>query len=617
LRFRTLETLREYARVQLSPEEHRLLERRAAAYYQVFAERAEALLRGPDQAIGLQELEEERENLAAALEGCRSRREAEPGLRLAAALERFWQMRGAVREGREHLGALLSLAAPSSDDDLRPGVRARACRVAGTLACEQGEYTEARRLLEESLALRRAEGDPTGVADSLHHLGVVALCEGQYATARSFLEESLALWRLQGDAAGIGGALEHLGRVAYVEGDLRSARASFAESLAIRRAMGDRRGIAKALAHMGHVALRQGDRESAFQFYEQRMAIVRELGDRPGIATALDTLGAVALHRGDLDAARALYAEACELHRSLESHSEIAGSLCMLGRIALGQGNLESAQAELEEALGLWRGMGDPRGIAWALRLLGQLALRRDAWREARRLLEESLALCQALRNAEGGAVALEGLARVAAGQGNPVRAVRLYGAAEALRATGPGALAPDEQADLALQLVAVRHTLSEEAFAAAWAEGAALTWPDAAALACEETTPTAASAAGGGKPDAPIDREEGFRYEISDAQWARLQPLMPPPAKEGRPRAADRRTLDGILHVLGTGCRWQDLPRRYGSPATCWRRLARWEEDGTWERLVPALLESLSPEERAAWAAFLLPRRKRCRLRF
>jgi hypothetical protein len=52
----------------------------------------------------------------------------------------------------------------------------------------------------------------------------------------------------------------------------------------------------------------------------------------------------------------------------------------------------------------------------------------------------------------------------------------------------------------------------------------------------------------------------------LTDVQWEHLQPLLPPGKKEGRPRADDRRTLDGILYVLRTGCRWRDLPPRYGS---------------------------------------------------
>jgi transposase len=85
---------------------------------------------------------------------------------------------------------------------------------------------------------------------------------------------------------------------------------------------------------------------------------------------------------------------------------------------------------------------------------------------------------------------------------------------------------------------------------------------------------------------------------ELTDEQWERLKPLLPPRQKRGRPRADDRRTLNGVLYVLRTGCRWQDVPREYGSSSTSWRRLKAWEEDGTWERIWHSLLTLLDEQD-------------------
>jgi transposase/quinol monooxygenase YgiN len=93
----------------------------------------------------------------------------------------------------------------------------------------------------------------------------------------------------------------------------------------------------------------------------------------------------------------------------------------------------------------------------------------------------------------------------------------------------------------------------------------------------------------------------------LTDAQWAHIRPLLPPARREGRPRANERRTLEGILYQLRTGCRWQDIPAEYGSGVTCWRRLTQWETDGTWDRIWPVLLSTLDATGRLAWArAFL-----------
>ena len=70
-------------------------------------------------------------------------------------------------------------------------------------------------------------------------------------------------------------------------------------------------------------------------------------------------------------------------------------------------------------------------------------------------------------------------------------------------------------------------------------------------------------------------------RIHLADKQWVFIRPFLPPPARTGRPRADDCRTIEGILYVLITGCRWQDLAREYRAPTTVWRRLKRWGEEG------------------------------------
>src|SRR6478672_8923553 len=96
-------------------------------------------------------------------------------------------------------------------------------------------------------------------------------------------------------------------------------------------------------------------------------------------------------------------------------------------------------------------------------------------------------------------------------------------------------------------------------------------------------------------------------RIHLTDRQWAFIQPLLPPPAPTGRPRADDRRTIEGILYILITGCRWQDLPPEYGAPTTVWRRLRRWGEEGVWERIWRAARARLDQQRKLDWSmAFL-----------
>lgn len=92
---------------------------------------------------------------------------------------------------------------------------------------------------------------------------------------------------------------------------------------------------------------------------------------------------------------------------------------------------------------------------------------------------------------------------------------------------------------------------------------------------------------------------------ELSDAQWEKLcvhLPRVKPSAKGGRPRADDRRCFEGILWILKTGAQWHALPREYGSPTTCWRRLRQWEECGALLAMWRAFLTELDDDEKLRW---------------
>jgi transposase/tetratricopeptide (TPR) repeat protein len=598
-RYRTLESVREYACTLLSSEEGTALSRKHAAYFTILAERAAPELRGQSQASWLRGLEAERENIGAALDWLLASRDIEGGLRLASALARFWNMHGYSREGRQRLAALLAGArdldsAGARTQAVSPAILAAAIDAAGTLAHDLGEYQEARRLHEEGLAIRRRLGDLKGVSASLHNLGTVSVAEGDYSVAQAFLEESLAIRRERDDRVGIAAALGHLGYVAHCQGDVLTAERRLQESVAISRELGDRWGMAGSLYLLGHLALSRGEEETAGRLFHEELAIERELGDPQGIAGALHSLGSVLRRQAAYEAASALYEESLAIQRGLGDQPGVATSLCSLGQVALSQGNLDAAKSLLEEALGLWRSLGARRGIAWATELLGEVAREQGELESASALLAESLKTRRELGDRTGVLVSVEALAKVASARDEPERATRLFGATASWRAARGTALPPNEQPDRDARLLALRKALGESAFDAAWCAGGALTEDEAIADALGPDPGRAAPV-----PD-PADRD------LTDVQWELLRPLLPPRAKEGRPRAEDRQTLNGILYVLRTGCRWQDMPPRYGSPVTCWRRLTQWRASGTWDRLALALLESLAPASREEWSRVL-----------
>lgn len=81
-------------------------------------------------------------------------------------------------------------------------------------------------------------------------------------------------------------------------------------------------------------------------------------------------------------------------------------------------------------------------------------------------------------------------------------------------------------------------------------------------------------------------------RYELSDAEWAIIDPLLPRKSR-GVPRVEDRRVLNGIFWRLRTGSPWADIPERYGPATTCYNRFVRWRKAGIWDKLLAAVSEA------------------------
>jgi transposase len=91
-------------------------------------------------------------------------------------------------------------------------------------------------------------------------------------------------------------------------------------------------------------------------------------------------------------------------------------------------------------------------------------------------------------------------------------------------------------------------------------------------------------------------------RCELSEKHWLLIADLFPETSvgpEGGRPVIPARPCVEGILWVLRTGSRWQDLPRHFPSPATCWRRLKAWTESGVWEKAWSRLLRALDRKGR------------------
>lgn len=91
---------------------------------------------------------------------------------------------------------------------------------------------------------------------------------------------------------------------------------------------------------------------------------------------------------------------------------------------------------------------------------------------------------------------------------------------------------------------------------------------------------------------------------KLSDKQWNLIQPLLPKQdfSRGGRPRADDRKTIDGIVWILSTGAQWDEVPAKYGSGKTCWERFNKWKKEGVWKKIWKELLVILDKENKITW---------------
>ena len=79
---------------------------------------------------------------------------------------------------------------------------------------------------------------------------------------------------------------------------------------------------------------------------------------------------------------------------------------------------------------------------------------------------------------------------------------------------------------------------------------------------------------------------------EMSDVQWNTIAPQLPKPAKTGRPRNNDRNIINGILFILTTGCRWADMPDKYGSKSTAHLRFQELQQKEIWKKILSKLIK-------------------------
>jgi non-specific serine/threonine protein kinase len=355
-RFTMLEPIRQFAEERLRNDTPGEFAQRVAAHAHFFLELAERL--EPDlvtarQRDALDQLSTEHANLLLAIE----RGEGDTPLRIAAALTRFWVIRGFPHEGRRVL-ALVLAAYPNA----APELRARARAGAGQLALLQDDLAAAKRELRTVLgdAIRAEMG-------SAHNLlAEVARREGNLEEAETHLAAALTV----DDDRVFASTRNGQGTVAIARGDFASAIGLLREAAAVSKRTGDLQTWIRSVGNLGFALMSTGEIDDAAAAFESSLALARQMGNRGAEAAALQNLAWAAQaadgftfkpKSSNLLTAREYLLAAVGIFEDLGYRRELAHALMAVPAVT--EDRDEGFRA-LARAEGMFRTLGDSQGMA-------------------------------------------------------------------------------------------------------------------------------------------------------------------------------------------------------------------------------------------------------------
>jgi len=340
-----------------------------ASYYLTLAEESGTQLFGMQQAAWKERLEQEHDNIRAALEWLLKDDNPDPTwrtevmLRIVAPLHRFWHGRYG-NEGRRWLERGLALEATLAVRVPTP-VRIIALETASRLAEMQGDYDAAQAMLYEGLSLAKEIKNPAITANVLDSLGDLAWLQGKFVQAEGFYEDCLALRRPSGNPSKIALALISIGNAAVEREDYARAENVFTEGLTIGREARDMRSIAMALYGLGLVAIGRNESSCAAENLREALTLFDELRNDFDVALCLECLALVAVMQGRAEEGVMFWGANETLRESL--HISLFGNYRMRREHGMSMAHDQLDEAVLNAAWESGRAMGWERAVAVAL----------------------------------------------------------------------------------------------------------------------------------------------------------------------------------------------------------------------------------------------------------
>ncbi|MFD4179809.1 protein kinase [Rhodococcus sp. NPDC058514] len=348
VRFRLLETLRDYGREKLQQSgEYPEMVRRHRDWYERLVLAGEDDWISPRQLDWIARLAREQPNLREALEFCVSD-SPDTGLRIATALLPFWNSHGLISEGRRWLARVLAAqtGGPSVD-------RVKALYAASALAEVQGDLEAGAALVQEGRALAEMSTDPMVHALVAYADGIQAVFSGELTRACSRLESALETFGAGEDRHLHTGVLNMLGLAHELRGEAERAVDYYEQVLAITKEHGEVVLRSHALWAMGVAVWRQGDADGAVGPLEQSLRLARQANNRRTTASSLEVLAWIAAGEQNARRAAVMLGAAEELGRSVDSNAVVFPAMRVhheecerTSRFVLGKRGFEEARRE-------------------------------------------------------------------------------------------------------------------------------------------------------------------------------------------------------------------------------------------------------------------------------
>jgi len=431
-RYRFHEIVRQYAYEKLAESgEEENIRTRHLKYFLELSKQAEPALRGPTQIEWMSCLNDEHDNIRAALEWA-DKSDVEAGLYIAGRLNVFWENFD-VREGIHWLEEFIQ----RPESKVYPLARANALGTLGRFLLWSQRFEEAHTMAQECLDLYRACGDRYGEVDGLLLLaGIVNPSE-----AKEFNQQAFAL----------------------------------------AQSINDIWRTASALSSMGW------GQQDRYSYIEKALALFREVSDLRDMAECMAELGRLRMLNNEIESAQKLLNEAATLFRQLNIKSGISAILQASGRIAAIKGDYEQAHNNLQEGGAIAEKYGYGIHYLFARSLLGYLAWYRGDIIEAHEIFTETMQSFFKKKNEIGVVFNLEGMGGLSVAVGKPEVAAHLIGWADMVREKLSDPRPPLEQADVDKIITACLAKMGEVAFSDAYEEGQKMTLDEAVAYSLQE----------------------------------------------------------------------------------------------------------------------------------